>query len=78
VTCWPDFVFPPINLFNFPKQHRDYMNHQAERRKANRMKLKPVKKPRDTSQIIITPTRGIGHSVEIERILRCREWRVKA
>lgn len=24
IIQWPDFKFPPINLWNFPKQYKDF------------------------------------------------------
>lgn len=24
-TPWPDLTFPPINLWNFPKQYKDFL-----------------------------------------------------
>jgi hypothetical protein len=38
---WADFVFPPINLWNYPKQYEDYM--------ANEEYIKPVWKPKQSN-----------------------------
>jgi len=68
---WPDFTFPPINLWALPRQNRDYFmqNNAVERQKANRLKLVPTKRPAARSHIIIEPARGIGHSMQTEQIL---------
>jgi len=62
----------PINQRNFPKQYRDYMNIAAERRKANSLKLKPVKRPKATSQVVIEPSQGIGRAMQLEQIFNNR------
>ena len=72
---WPDMYFNPINLYSMPRQHRDYMtitrNHAADRR-ANALKLKPVKPNRNpNSRIVVEPARGVGHSMQTEMIMDC-------
>lgn len=70
---YPEFSFGPVNLWSLPKQKRDYedMKFNAERRKANRMKLKPTKRPSAASQVVIEPARGVGASMQSEQIMDC-------
>jgi len=73
---WPEFIFDPINLLNYPQQYEDYMNdYAAERRKANSLKLKPTKRPKPASRILIEPARGVSVSIQSERIQNCIDQR---
>lgn len=72
MKTWSDLTFPPINLYSAPYQ--DFMNHIAERRKANRMKLKPIKRPNPVSQIIIEPARGEVNNYEFSRAIHCQQF----
>lgn len=77
---WKLISFGPINLWNFPKQQRDYddmrkPNIQQDNR-ARSLKLNP--RPRQTnpnSQVVITPALGVGHNLQTEQILRCYAMR---
>lgn len=68
---WSDLSLPPLNLWNFPKQHRDHMNYTEERRRANSLKLRPTRKPKKAQQPVIAPAYGVGHSMQTEQILNC-------
>lgn len=35
---WPDFVFPPVNLFNYAKQYRDYQEYRRRAILSNKNK----------------------------------------
>lgn len=39
---WPDFTFPPINLYNYPNREKDYMSKSEE----VGMGLRPIWKPK--------------------------------
>jgi len=73
IPDWPDFLLPPINLWNFPLQERDYMrNIKADARSAS-LKLNP--KPRQTNPlcgVVIEPARGELHNYEVARAMHCK------
>lgn len=68
---YPDFVFPPINLWNFPKQNRDYMKHTtAADIRARNLQLNPRKRNTNpNSRIVVEPARGVGAALQGEQIL---------
>lgn len=74
MISWAEFTFPAVNLWNLPKQNKDFMNHIAERRKANRMKLKPVKRPSAASQITVEPASGEVANYEFARAIHCQQF----
>jgi len=59
VITWGSFTFPPINLWNFPRQERDYnMRNVAADNRARSLKLNPRPRHKKESKIIIEPSRG--------------------
>jgi hypothetical protein len=63
-----DFI-SPINLWNYP-----FMTHSEERRRANSLKLRPVKRPKAASRISIEPNTDVDiRAVQGDRMRLCVE-----
>jgi hypothetical protein len=70
---YPDFIFPPVNLWALPKQQRDYeMRNVKQDSRARSLKLNPRPRPKKASQPIIEPAKGEIHGYEIARAMHCK------
>lgn len=72
---WNLLYFGPINLWNFPRQNKDYMTYTEERRRSNALKLRPTRKPTKAQHPVITPAYGEAHNMVMERMMRCMDSR---
>jgi hypothetical protein len=74
VIAWPDFIFPPINLLNFPLQNIDFMRNIALDNRARSLQLNP--RPRQTSKFnthAIMPPRSESAIMEFERVQQVKK-----
>lgn len=67
---WPDLTFPPINLLSAPNMTQIKRNTEADRR-ARSLRLVNPPRPKSRSQVVISPARGIGASLQAEQIMDC-------
>jgi hypothetical protein len=76
MSVWPDFFFQPVNLWNYPKQYRDYQMINEETTVHPQWVLKDLKaddtqvdgthykdmpiEPWDAMEVLLTPEEFIG------------------
>ncbi len=73
---YPDFRFPPVNLWALPRQYRDYEMQQKRNIKADNrarsLMLNPPPRPKKASQVIIEPALGEVHNYDVTHAMHCK------
>ena len=76
---YPDFIFPPVNLWALPKQIQDYdMRNIKQDNRARSLKLNPRPRATAASQVVIEPARGEIHNYEVSRAMNCALYAVRS